>query len=125
MTWAYPGTRCGGPLPAQGQALRTPDVMRPKPRVPRGSKLDPYLEYIDRWMSEGLENCRVLQRELRSLGYEGSYTILADYVCPRRRSRQPKATMRFDTGPREQAQVDWGSFAHVDEAGRQRRLWLS
>ena len=103
--------------------LRTPDAMRPKPRAPRGSKLDPYMEYIDRRLGEGLENCRVMQRELRSLGYDGSYTILADYMRPRRRSRQPKATMRFDTGPGEQAQVDWGSFAYVDEEGRQRRLW--
>ena len=38
------------------------------------------MEYIDRRMAEGLENCRVLQRELRALGYEGSYTILAEYV---------------------------------------------
>ena len=57
--------------------------MRPKPRPLRGSKLDPYMEYIDRRMGEGLENCRVLQRELRALGYEGSYTILAEYVRPR------------------------------------------
>ena len=103
--------------------LRTPDVMRPRPRAPRGSKLDPYVEYVDRRMSEGLENCRVLQRELRALGPEGKYTILADYLRPRRRSRQPKATMRFDTGPGEQAKVDGGSFAYADEAGPQRRLW--
>ena len=58
--------------------LRTPEAMRPKPRAPRGSKLDPYMEYIDGRMGEGLENCRVMQRELRALGYDGSYTILAD-----------------------------------------------
>ena len=103
--------------------LRTPEAVRPKPRAPRGSKLDPYMEYIDRRMGEGLENCVVMQRELRALGYEGSYTILADYMRPRRRSRQPRATVRFDTGPGEQAQIDWGSFAYVGNDGRQRRLW--
>lgn len=103
--------------------LRTPDAMRPKPRPLRGSKLDPYMEYIDRRMAEGLENCRVLQRELQALGYEGRYTILSEYVRPRRRSRQPKATVRFDTAPGEQAQVDWGSFAFTDSDGRQRRVW--
>ena len=65
----------------------------------------------------------MLQRELRAIGYEGSFTILADYMRPRRRSRQPRATVRFDTGPGEQAQVDWGSFAYVGNDGRQRRLW--
>ena len=65
----------------------------------------------------------VMQRELRAIGYEGSYTILADYMRPRRRSRQPKATVRFDTGPGEQAQIDWGSFAYVCNDGRQHRVW--
>ena len=103
--------------------LRTPEAMRPKPRQLRGSKLDPYMEYIDRRMGEGLENCRVLQRELRARGYGGSYTILAEYVRPRRQSRQPKAAVRFDTAPGEQAQVDWGSFAYIGGDGRQRRVW--
>ena len=40
--------------------LKSPEAMRPKPRPPRGSKLDPYAEHIDRRMAEGLENCRVL-----------------------------------------------------------------
>ena len=48
--------------------LKSPDAMRPKARPPRGSKLDPYAEHIDRRMGEGLENCVVLLRELRELG---------------------------------------------------------
>ena len=39
--------------------LKSPEAMRPKARPPRGSKLDPHLEYIDLRMAEGLENCRV------------------------------------------------------------------
>ena len=81
------------------------------------------MEYIDRRMGEGLENCRVLQRELQARGYEGSYTILSEYVRPRRRGRQPEATVRFETEPGEQAQVDWGSFAYLDGQGRKRRVW--
>ena len=37
--------------------LKSPEAMRPKARPPRGSKLDPHLEYIDLRMAEGLENC--------------------------------------------------------------------
>ena len=103
--------------------LNDPEAMMPRARPLRGSKLDPYMEYIDRRMAEGLENCRVLQRELRSRGYEGSYTILSEYVRPRRRGRQPEATVRFETEPGEQAQVDWGSFAYLDEQGRRQRVW--
>ena len=53
----------------------------------------------------------VLLREIRALGYEGGYSTLKNYVHPRRRPRQPKATVRFETGLGEQAQVDWGGSA--------------
>ena len=103
--------------------LRSPGVPVAKARPRRGSKLDPYKEHIDLRLSEGLENCVVLMREVRELGYEGGYTIVKEYVQPRRRPRQPKATVRFETGPGEQAQVDWGSFSYVGEDGRKRRMW--
>ena len=60
--------------------LKTPEAMRPRPRRPRGSKLDAYTEHIDGRMSEGLENCRVLHREIRALGYDGSYSTVVQYV---------------------------------------------
>ena len=103
--------------------LKPPEAIRPQPRPPQGSKLDPYTEYLEHRMSEGLENCRVLLREIRGLGYEGSYTTVADYARPRRRARQPQATMRFETAPGEQAQVDWGSFSYIGENGRKHRVW--
>ena len=99
--------------------------MRPKPRPPRGSKLDPYTDYIDLRLAEGLENCRVLDREIPDLGYQGSYSTVVQYVRPRRRWRQPEATMRFETAPGEQAQVDWGSLAYIGTDGKQRRVWCS
>ena len=101
--------------------LRSPGVPREQPRGRRASKLDPYTEYIDTRLAEGLYNCVVLLRELRTLGYSGGYTILKDYVQPRRRRRQPRATVRFETGPGEQAQVDWGSLSYVAQDGRKRR----
>ena len=65
----------------------------------------------------------MLLREIRGLGYPGGYSTLKSYVHPRRRPRQPKATVRFETGPGEQAQVDWGSFSYITEDGRRRRMW--
>ena len=98
--------------------------MRPKLWPPRGSQLDLYTDYIDLRMGEGLENCRVLGREIRALGYQSSYSTVVQYVGPRRRWRQPEATMRFETAPGEQAQVDWGSPAYIGEDGKQRRVWV-
>ena len=103
--------------------LRSEEVPRAKPRERRGSKLDRYTDYINRRMSEGLENCVVLLRELRARGYEGGYSVLKEYVGPRRRPRQPQATERFETAPGEQAQVDWGSFAYLGEDGRKHGVW--
>ena len=104
--------------------LKSPEAMRPKARPSRGSKVDAYTEYVDRRVSEGLENCVVLHRELKALGYDGGYSILKSYVSPRRRRRQPDATMRFETAPGEQAQVDWGSLAYLDQDGKKRRIWV-
>ena len=64
--------------------LKSPQAMRPKARPRRASKLDPYTEYIEGRVAEGLENCVVLHRELRELGYVAGYSILKDYVSPRR-----------------------------------------
>ena len=102
--------------------LTSPEAMLPKPRPPRGSRLDPHTEHIDRRLAEGLENCVVLLRELRARRYRGSCTILVEYVRPRRRGRQPEATMRFETAPGEQAQVDWGSLPYAGEDGKRHRV---
>ena len=88
--------------------LKSPEAIRAKPRPQRASKLYPYTGYVDHRLDEGLENCVVLHRELRARGYDGGYSILKAYVSPKRRPRQPDATMRFETAPGEQAQVDWG-----------------
>ena len=79
--------------------LKSSEAIRPQPRPLRGSKLDPYTDHIDQRLAEGLENCRVLLREIRELGYEGGYTTVADYVRPRRQARQPQATVRVETAP--------------------------
>ena len=66
----------------------------------------------------------VLHREFKALGYAGGYSILKSYVSPRRPRRQTDATMRFETAPGEQAQVDWGSLAYLDQDGRKHRIWV-
>ena len=104
--------------------LKSPESMSPRPRARRGSNLDQYGDYIEQRLSQGLENCVVLHRELKAMGYDGGYTTLKRYVSPRRRRRQPDATMRFETAPGEQAQVDWGSLAYLDQGGRKHRIWV-
>ena len=91
--------------------LKSPEAMRPKHRPRRASNPSTssggFLRRVRRPADvERLENCVVLHWELRSLGYDGGYFILKSFVSPERRRRQPDATMRFETAPGEQAQVD-------------------
>lgn len=103
--------------------LRAPEVPRPAPRPPRSSKLDPYKEFILQRLAQGVDNCVVLLRELRAQGYTGGYTILKDFVQPLRTRRGSQATARFETSPREQAPVDFGSCPYALPDGTARRVW--
>ncbi|MBV7509843.1 IS21 family transposase, partial [Bacillus sp. sid0103] len=76
----------------------------------KGSKLDPYKQYILQRIKEGTTNCEVLLDEIGALGYSGKMTILRDYVRPFRESPKKQATLRFETPPGKQGQMDW---AHV------------
>lgn len=60
-------------------------------------------------------NASVLTREFRERGYGGSAQQVLRFVRPLRvAARQPAATVRFETPPGQQAQVDFG----------QRRVWI-
>lgn len=103
--------------------LRASEIPKPAPRPPRPSKLDPYRALIRARLAEGVDNGVVLLRELRQRGYTGGYTLLKDYVQPLRQRRVPAATMRFETQPGEQAQVDFGRFQYRTPAGTLRAVW--
>jgi transposase len=103
--------------------LRSPGVPVPKKRPKRTSVLEPFKPYLQERLAEGIENCEVLLRELKARGYQGSSSTLRAYVHPLRRGASPKATMRFETQPGEQAQVDWGEFRYQTPEGGSRRVW--
>lgn len=84
--------------------------------------LDPFKPYLLRRTAEGVWNTPRLLQELRAQGYPGGATILKDFLQPLRPPRQPIAVLRYEPGPGEQAQVDFGSFPY-DEGGTSRRLW--
>ena len=77
------------------------------------SKLDPHKPTIDRLLTEGVWNAKVIWREIQAEGYTGRYTILRDYIQPKRALRPGRATVRFETEPGQQLQSDWGE--HLTE----------
>jgi transposase len=78
-------------------------------RRPQAAELTRYEEVIGRRFPEVGYNATVLYRELQDGGYEGSERSVRRYVEPLRAAARPEVgTLRFETGPGEQAQVDWG-----------------
>ncbi len=86
---------------------------RPQTRRRRGRQLDAWREFLQARAPEVGFNAVVLTRELVAKGYPGGYSALAKYIAAWRRAWRGEdlPTVRFETGPGEQAQVDWGSIA--------------
>ena len=76
----------------------------------RFTKLAPYFEQVDALLADNVWNAKVIFRELQSQGYAGGYTVVRDYIQPKRALRPAKATVRFETAPGEQLQHDWGEL---------------
>jgi transposase len=103
--------------------VQGPVISPPRVRRARASRLDPFVSYLERRLAEGVLNCNKLLEEIRPQGYEGGKSLLKSFVQPYREARRAEATVRFETQPGEQAQVDWGSFGFIEHHGRRRRLY--
>jgi transposase len=87
----------------------------PFQKPPRPSKLDPFKAYLRQRLQEYPLSAVRLREEIRPMGFDGSLCILQRFLAPLRAEQrtQAKATVRFETPPGLQAQVDWahcGSF---------------
>ena len=83
----------------------------PQRRPGRSRVLDRWKSFLRGRAPEVGFNAAVLYRELKAQGYEGSYPSLVRYLRPWRQEHRSEesSTVRFETAPGEQAQVDWGS----------------
>ena len=81
---------------------------------PAPCKIDPHRPFLrERWEA-GVHNARKLLDELRDRGYTGGYSQLKLAVLPWREEGRERAFVRFETGPGEQSQMDWGHFGNWD-----------
>lgn len=97
------------------------------PRLPRGSVIDPYADYLRGRVADYPDlSGRRLLREIREMGYEGGYTAVTDFLREVRPPRQQGFERRFETAPGQQAQVDFAEFAveFTAEPGVTRKVWL-
>jgi transposase len=92
-------------------------------KTSRSSILDPYKDYIRQRLNRyDLTGTRIL-REIKERGYPGSYTIVKDFVREVKGAKPKPAFVRYETGPGEQAQVDWSNFGWMECYGKRKRLW--
>jgi transposase len=87
------------------------------------SKLDPYKEYLhQRMLEDGVYNGERLLDEIRQLGYTAGKTILKDYIKPFRDKERKKYSVRYETLPGEQMQVDWKEIGEIILRGERIKL---
>ena len=91
--------------------LRDPDLEPAyRPRAQRGSKLDPYKDYLLMRIGEAAPRrlpATVYLREIQARGYEGGITTLKTWLAAQYPKEAPAKVIRFETPPGRQAQVDW------------------
>lgn len=75
-------------------------------KITKPSKLDPFKTIIDEKVGLGCTGSSIYHF-IKRRGYEGKYSILRDYIRSIRIEGEQKATIRFETNPGLQAQVDW------------------
>lgn len=91
-------------------------------REPLPSVLDAYKPYIQARFAECELSAVRLLDEVRKQGYGGAYTVVKDYVRGLKVEKQTVATVRFETKPGGQGQVDWARFGKVVIDGETREL---
>jgi len=98
------------------RAWRQRGAYRPRERRAYASALDGFAEWLQARAPEVEYNAAVLHRELVAQGFVGSPVIVRRFVQPLRAAARPAvATVRYETAPGQQAQVDFG----------QRRVWIA
>lgn len=102
----------GHPLSAE---VTLAAVLGPPPPPPgKPSRLLAFHSVIEELLENGVEKRAIYQRLVDSHGFDGSYSALCRYALQIR----PKAkdiTIRIETAPGEQAQVDFGSVGKMKD----------
>lgn len=88
----------------------------PKPRAPRATKLDPYLELIESWLAtytkpKPITAQRIFEKLREETDYDGSYTTVRQHVKKLRAAETTaEAVTVVETPPGQQSQFDWSPY---------------
>jgi transposase len=123
--WAVEHELLSRPLPPLGELHRMLDEMSQGAAPPQNvSSVEPYRELVRKLREAGVEMTAIWQR-LQERGYTGTYWSVRRFVR-RMEPSTPEVTVRVETRPGEEAQVDFGYAGQMvdPETGEIRRAWL-
>ncbi|UWZ79647.1 hypothetical protein L9S41_18495 [Geoalkalibacter halelectricus] len=104
-------------------AMRVAGVKPQAQSSPSHRRLAPYQEQIRCWLAEPDMTMKQIWRLLRERGVKLSYPSVKRYVHSTVAPATPRVTVRIETPPGQQAQVDFGS-ARVRFGATVRQLWV-
>jgi len=105
------------------RVLQEPVIPERKTGRKRKRKIEPYIPYLEQRIDQGVLNAQKLYLEIKKQGYAGKERQVRYFVQPYRQVKLAQATVRFETEPGQQAQVDWAYFGYINHRGRRRRLY--
>ena len=122
--WAAAQGLLEGELPPLEQLQPLLDSTLPVTQPPQNrSSVEAYESMVEKLLEKDVEIAAIWAR-LKERGYTGSYSSV--YRCARRlKPRLPDATVRVETAPGEEAQVDFGYAGKMQDpaTGTFRRTW--
>ena len=105
--------------------IRPQDVAQKTETRGRKSKLTDFKDYLrERYLATGLSGTRLCE-EITAMGFTGSVSAVRRFLQTVEKAEiSPKATVRFETPPGEQSQVDWAEIGYfLDEDGVKRKIY--
>jgi transposase len=123
--WAAKHGLLSGPLPPLGELHQlVEETLKGPPPPQNASSVEPYREMVVKLRQESVEIAAIHQR-LKERGYTGSYSSVHRFVR-HLEPKSPKVTVRVETPPGEEGQVDFGHAGRMidPDTGALRRTWL-
>jgi transposase len=124
-SWATEQGLLEGPLPPLGTLHPLVEETLSSPPPPQNtSSVEPYREVVAKLRKRNVEIAAIYER-LKERGYTGSYSSVYRFVR-NAEPLTPDVTVRVETRPGEEAQVDFGYAGRMidPETGELRKTWL-
>jgi transposase len=123
--WAAQQGLLTGPLPGTAKLAEILTVLPRQRPAQEQSLVEPFREQVLAWHGQGVEGQAIWQLLVEQHGFGGSYSSIKRFLR-RVAPPAPRATLRLEVGPGEEAQVDFGfgGMFRDPEQGRLRRAWV-